>query len=204
MSDESIIPISDEQAKLGQEILKAGKDAGGYLAEIMGDLPKDLVSLLVGDRVKVWREERLAKLWARAKERLLEQGVAEPTPPNLKLAIPILTAAADEPREELQDLWARLLAASMNPNKAMQMRQAFADALQKLDPLDAKIMMYFHENGGAVKNNEKSKMAEKLGVSIDELLVSQRTLTEVGFVSDYNGMTTGLMPFGREFLRSVS
>jgi hypothetical protein len=62
MGDESLIPISDEQAKLGQELIKAASDAGGYLADILGDLPKDLLGLLIGDRVKAKRIERIEML----------------------------------------------------------------------------------------------------------------------------------------------
>ena len=204
MSDGVLIPITDEQAKLGQEIVHAARDAGGYLAGVLGDLPKDLVSLLVGDRVKIWRAERLAKLWENAKKRLNDAGVVDPSPPNLKLALPILIAAADENREELQDLWARLLAATMDPNKSQQVRLEFAEALRKLDPLDAKVMAYLSQNGGSFQNTEKTKIAGSLGISLDEFLVSQRNLTNVGFVSDYNTTSAGLMPFGREFLRSVS
>ena len=60
MSDDNLIPISDEQAKLGQQILRIGRDFGGYLADILSELPKDLVGLLAGNRVKVARAERLA------------------------------------------------------------------------------------------------------------------------------------------------
>lgn len=203
MNDLSLIPITDEQAKLGQEIVHAMRDTGGYVAELVGDLPKDLLGLL-GDKVKVLRAERLAKLWANAKKRLEDEGITQPDPPNLKLALPILIAAADENREELQDLWARLLAATMNPHKSRHFRQEFSSALQRFDPLDAKVMLYFSENGGALANSAKAKMVEALGISIDELLVSQRNLTNIGFVADYNGINTGLMPFGREFLRTVS
>jgi hypothetical protein len=51
MSDDSLIPISDEQAKLGQDLVKAVRDASSYFTDILGDLPKDLIGLLVGDRV---------------------------------------------------------------------------------------------------------------------------------------------------------
>ena len=115
MGDESLIPISDEQAKLGQELIKAARDGGGYFADILGDFPKDLFGLLVGDRVKAKRIERIEKLWRETRERLQDRGVADPEPPSLKYAIPILEAAADDENEELQDLWSRLLAPRWTP-----------------------------------------------------------------------------------------
>jgi len=39
MGDDSLIPISDEQAKLGQELVKAVRDTAGYFTDILGDTP---------------------------------------------------------------------------------------------------------------------------------------------------------------------
>jgi hypothetical protein len=41
MSD-NLIPISDEQAKLGQEIVKAFHGLGAFLAQALGSTPEDL------------------------------------------------------------------------------------------------------------------------------------------------------------------
>jgi hypothetical protein len=76
MGDESLIPISDEQAKLGQELVKAVRDSSGYFTDILGDLPKDLIGLLIGDRVKAKRIEKLTMLWRRTRERLEHRGIA--------------------------------------------------------------------------------------------------------------------------------
>lgn len=46
MGDDSLIPISDEQAKLGQELVKAVSDAAGYFMSISGDIPQDLIGYL--------------------------------------------------------------------------------------------------------------------------------------------------------------
>jgi hypothetical protein len=94
MGDNSLLPISDEQAILGQELVKALRDGSGYLTDILGDLPRDLIGYLIGDRVKAKRIERMAVLWQRTRERLRDRGT-DPEPPSLKYAIPILEAAAD-------------------------------------------------------------------------------------------------------------
>ena len=136
MGDDSLIPISDEQAKLGQELVKAVRDGSGYFTDILGDLPKDLIGYLIGDRVKAKRIERQAALWHRTRERLQDRGV-DPEPPSLKYAIPILEAAADEENDELQDLWSRLLAAAMDPKRRDAMRQSFIQTVKEMDPMDA-------------------------------------------------------------------
>src|SRR4051794_23394289 len=85
-----LIPISDEQAKLGQEVVRTVRDTGGYLADILGDAPKDLFGLLVGDKLKVRRAEHLAITWEKAKQLLRDQGIINPEPISPKLAIPML------------------------------------------------------------------------------------------------------------------
>ena len=203
MNENSMIPISDEQAKLGQEIVGAGRDLGRYATDILGDIPKDLVGILVGDKVKVRRAERLAELWQKAQKRLREQGVTEPESPGLNLALPILVAAADENREELQDLWARLLTASMNPNRSKLVRLGFAGALQKLDPLDARTLVWMRQHGGSAEGGNRNTMAIELECIRDEVDVSLKNLVKVDFVFELNTGMTALTAFGREFLRTV-
>jgi hypothetical protein len=91
MGDTSLIPISDEQAKLGQDLVNAVRDASGYFTNILGDIPKDLIGLLIGDRVKAKRIERIAVLWQRSRERLRDRGVGDREPPSLKLRDPDFT-----------------------------------------------------------------------------------------------------------------
>jgi hypothetical protein len=204
MGDNSLIPISDEQAKLLRDVVGLIRASGAYGADVLGDLPKDLVGLLAGDQIKAWRAERLAKLWREVKKRLKAQGVEQPEAPNPKLALPILAAAADETNEELQDLWERLLAAAMNPNRAKQVRLGFVEALRKLDPLDALVMMWMSRNGGGVTMEGRNKAAKDLNVSRDEVDVSVANLVKVEFAEELHaGAPTNLIPFGREFLRIV-
>ncbi len=212
---DSPIPISDEQAKLGQELVGAGRDAGGYIADILADIPKDLLGLLIGDKVKIKRVENFIKLWDKAKKRLTDQGIEEPAPANPKLVLPILAAAADENREDLQDLWARLLAAAMNPDQSKQGRLRFTDALKQLDPLDARVLIWLHGHAGRTDTDSQNTMARELRVSRDDVDVSVANLIKANFAgpagtsSFTNPMNVSavymiaLTPFGREFLRIV-
>ena len=85
MGDDSLIPISDEQAKLGQDVVKAASGLAGWFADILDDFPKDLFGLLVSDRVKAKRIERIEVLWRETQERLRDRGPVDPEPPSLKL-----------------------------------------------------------------------------------------------------------------------
>ena len=181
--DGSLIPISDEQAKLGQELVKAVRDASGYFTDILGDLPKDLIGYLIGDRVKAKRIERMAALWQRTRERLRDRGT-DPEPPSLKYAIPILEAAADEENEELQDLWSRLLAAAMDPNRRDAMRQSFIATVKRMDPIDVLVFKAVCDNGPAqFIPSAPDALASKFKCSRDDVTVSIEHLAELSCVS---------------------
>jgi hypothetical protein len=86
-------------------------------------------------------------IWQKTRERLRDRGI-EPESPSLKYAIPILEAAADEENNELQDLWSRLLAAAMDPNRRDAMRQSFIATVKQMD-LDVVVFKAIHENGSS-------------------------------------------------------
>ena len=199
MGDDSLIPISDEQAKLGQELVKAVRDGSGYFTDILGDLPKDLIGYLIGDRVKAKRIERQAALWHRTRERLQDRGV-DPEPPSLKYAIPILEAAADEENDELQDLWSRLLAAAMDPKRRDAMRQSFIQTVKEMDPMDAAVLKVIHENGGGKwVPNGRDAIATRLGCSHDEVIVSFQHLAKLDCISFTDSTGPRLQPYTKPF-----
>ena len=200
MGDNSLIPISDEQAKLGQELAKAVRDVSGYFIDILGDLPRDLVGLLIGDRVKAKRIEKVARLWQRTREHLQDRGIAEPEPPSLKYAIPILQAAADEENEELQDLWSRLLAAAMDPKRRDAMRQSFIQAVKQMDPMDALVLKAIHVNGNQTWNTSgRDVIASKLSCPISEVLVSFEHLAELNCISFQDSSGQRIQPYPKPF-----
>ena len=149
--------------------------------------------------------ENIAKMMSCAKERLETRGVKDTKPASLTLALPILRGAADESREELRDLWARLLAAAMDPSRQSYVRQGFAEAIQKMDPLDARVLN--HTRNRVIAPKDRDTISAELGISPDEFAVSLRNLTRIGTMIDPFSqnpeITLGseLAPFGREFLR---
>ncbi len=209
MSDNNLIPISDEQAKLGQELVKAVRDASGYFTDILGELPKDLIGLLIGDRVKAKRIERIETAWQRTRERLRDRGTNDPEPPSLKYAIPILQAAADEENEGLQDLWSRLLAAAMDPNRRDAVRQSFIQVVKKLDPIDVLVLRAVYENGTATWNtNGRDVIASKLKFALEEVIVSFEHLAELDCIrfQDDGGprIQPYMKPFGTLLMKAVN
>jgi hypothetical protein len=175
-----MLPITDEQAKLGQDIVKGLRNSGSYLADIFGDLPKNLLGLLVGDRVRARRIEKATILWEKTQERLRDWRVHEPDPPSLKFAIPILEAAVDEESEGLQDLWARLLATAMDPARRDEMRQAFVETVKQMDPIDALALEAIRKNGGEQwQPTGVQVVVASLSCSREEVIVSFQHLAKL-------------------------
>jgi Abortive infection alpha len=203
MGDGNLVPISDEQAKLGQEFIKAVSGLGGWFADILGDTPKDLVGYLIGDRVKVKRVERLAALWQSTCERLQDRGT-DPEPPSLKYAIPILEAAADEENEELQDLWSRLLAAAMDPNRRDAMRQSLIASVKQMDPIDVLVLKAVHNHPEEWHPGAADALAVLLKCSADEIVVSIDHLSELDCLPTSQYVQPHLKPFGKLLMKAVS
>lgn len=200
--DISVIPISDEQAKLGQEIVGALRGVGSFFKEALGSVPQDIIGYLGGDWLRIRRAENIVEMMNKAKKRLESWGIEDSEPASLTVAIPILQSAADESREEIQDIWARLLAAAMTPSRSRYLRQGFTEVIKKMDPLDALILL----EQGTEKTTDLAQTLKQLNVSSDQYVISLENLKELKICLSSGSDPTRyrLSPFGREFLRVIS
>jgi hypothetical protein len=79
MSDDGIlIPISDEQAKLGQEIINAFSGLGSFFKEALGSVPEDLIGYLGED----WLRFRRVRLRLRVRLPRCQVDHKSKKPPN--------------------------------------------------------------------------------------------------------------------------
>ena len=140
---------------------------------------------------------------SRAKDRLEAWRVETPISPSLSVAIPLLRDAADESRGEVQELWARLLAATMDPTRTNLVRQRFVPAVRLLDPPDTRVLTALLGRGGGVNQPERNVMATEVSMSRDEIDVSLTNVIRAELVFEPNTQEAALSPFGREFLRVV-
>ena len=143
-------------------------------------------------------------IWQRTRERLRDRGV-DPEPPSLKYAIPILEAAADEENDELKDLWSRLLAAAMDPNRRDTMRQSFLTAVKQMDPMDVLVLKAVRDNGQApLVPAAPDAIASKLTCSTDDVAVSIEHLVELGCIPTSYFASPRMKPFGTLLINVVS
>jgi hypothetical protein len=200
-----LVPISDAQAELFKEAVKALEGLGAFLKEILGTVPHDIVGLLGGDWLRVRRAENLARIIEKSKERLRARGVEPTEPASLSIVLPILVAAADESRDELQDIWAGLLAAAADPERAMFFRNQFIEVVKKMDPLDAALLQQLKKTQrDRVSDEQIKQLAGELKVSTDEIAVSLGNLTKLGLLIEQGTLFKAIGSFARAFLKTIS
>jgi hypothetical protein len=218
-----------EAAKAAGKVIDLTSSFGSFLGRMFGILPEDAVGLLVGDLLHHVRLRNCARLEQRTEEILRERGVSETVPLSPSVAIPLLEAAKDESRAELQELWARLLAAAMDPNRNSRVRQSFITIVRHLDPLDALLLKLYYEihSGSKGLSREPSEaftyymarqkedpsqravtfFSKRLAVSEDDIFVSHKNLTTLGLADTFSdpiaSIPTFISPTGRTFMRAI-
>ena len=206
----SIIPISDEQAKFGQEALK-------FIDRVLGEPLADAVGLLGGN----WLHERCIRqreaLRRRTEQILRDRDVEEVIEPSPNIAVALIAGAQVESRDELVDLWARLLANAMDP-KLSSIRREFIDAVKKMNPSDALVIRALKTGNFQVIKRLRpsqdstnitglSEIGREIGKIADEVEVSLMNLTEIGMfdqgtnVSGVDKSAWYLNVFARQFMR---
>jgi hypothetical protein len=181
MTDE--IEAFTEGSKAVQEVAKtAGKvidltsDLGAYLGKVVGGVPSDLVGLLGGDYVGQLRIRNLDKC-VRKTKKIIEERNTETEPVSLTIAVPILKAAENESREELQNLWARLLANAMDSKRSATVRLEFIQIIQQLNPLDAMILDHLNQTDRSAVINTRDVLMSRYQLPESTVIVSLQHLT---------------------------
>jgi hypothetical protein len=174
----------EASAKFGTRFLDSTDKAGSFAVGIIGRLPHNLVGI-VDDWVLHQRVRRWAELQADTKRILDERGIKEPYAEiSPSIAVPLLEAAVDETREHLKQLWAKLLAAALDPKRNNLVRPSLIAILKQMDPTDALVMEQVDKNpSGNWTPNGRDAMVGALKVSQDEILVSFDNLTKLGCVA---------------------
>jgi hypothetical protein len=207
------IPVTDEQAKAVQKLAEFGTtvvEETGQLARcvgnVLGTVPEDAVGLVIGDPLRFVRTAIALKYDEWIARLLRDRGVT-PQPVSPSIAIPLLRAAYDESRPELQELWAQLIAAAMDPQRCNRVRRSFIDTVQRLDPLDALVLKKLCETPERPQPNIRDFLAATLSVSAREIEVSALNLGDLKCV---HNITIGaydnfaITSYGSELVRACS
>jgi hypothetical protein len=211
---QAVAKAAEESAKTAGQALEIVHDTGGYLRQMIDEVPTDLVGVLGG----AWLHERHIRirdaLRCRTEQLIRERNVEEIIELSPNQATELLTAAQDESREELAELWARLLANAMDSNMNT-VRHSFIEAVKKMDSMDAIVLQYiFEEKMTVVRRGRAPEPIENQTTGIenisraidrgsDEVEVSLRHLKDLSFFDEIQGNNAWYVnATSREFMRA--
>ena len=210
----SAVGVTDEQAKaihsvatLGTTVVTEGSQLVRYMGRVLGTAPQDAVGLVLGDPLRFVRTAIAAQYDVLLTKILNRRKVTETQPVSPSLAIPLLRAAYDESRPELQELWASLIASAMDSTRSGRIRLSFTETLKRFDPLDALVLKARNERPEELKPNVTAFLAEVLSQSLEEVQISVENLKVLNCVgSSTAGYTPNffLTNYGRGLLRACS
>lgn len=138
-----------ETAKLGNQSVKTTEKILTFIAKVFNE-PAIEAAGIATDWLKVFRWKRLVVYSDQVNAILTQRGVKETQSVPPKLALPILENATLEEDDELQALWATLMANAMDPSFKTELRMAYIDIIKSLNPLDVRLLKTFYE---ALKEN---------------------------------------------------
>jgi abortive infection alpha-like protein len=143
-----------------------------------------------------WYARRVTQ---KLRERNLRDEQLKAVSPNI--AIPLLEAAQDETGDELREVWARLLANAMDPNRSSRVRLEFIETLKQFNPPDALLLNELVTTPN-MSPNSRDFLVNRLHLSRDEVVVSSQHLTKLGCieVSTTDRGNYGVLPYGKLLL----
>ncbi len=163
------------------------------------------MGLVLGDPLRLVRTVIAAQYDVLLDAILKRRNVSKTEPVSPSVAIPLLQAAYDENRPELQELWAELIATALDPARSKNLRLSFVSSLKQLDPLDALVLRWVNgKGGGAATVTVRNGIMREFDLSSDEVAVSFENLSKAGFLGKVTASESAMSAFGREFIRVVS
>ena len=122
-----------------------------FAIAVFGDASKNFGSL-VADQIGYWRLRNLLRISVKWEEELKAKGLS-PRSENLRHlsfseAFRITEAASLEEEDEIQLMWASLIAALHDPAENLDLKKYLIDILKSLEPPDAALIMVLHAWNG--------------------------------------------------------
>ncbi|MGM4886301.1 Abi-alpha family protein [Tardiphaga sp. 11_C7_N12_6] len=192
-----------EVAPYSEAITETSKTVGKAidLVRDFGQPVANAYGLVIGDRIESWRERNLDAMTRRTQDILRERELLEAAPVAEAIAIPLLKAAEGEPRAEMLELWATLLANAMDPARRNEVRKEFIAVVRDFHPTDAVVLKKMADlyrldfvQPAALRDTD---------ISETSVSVSLRNLYMKGCVEESNAHYK-IAPFGIELVRACS
>src|SRR4051794_16792901 len=173
---------------------------GRFVDNTFGNAIKNGLGL-IGDRLAYYRFERAIELQRKVEERLKAKGVHSRKYVPVSFGFPIIEKATIEEDDNLQQLWANLLANSADPKYTGKITRNFISILADIEPIDARILDLVVRGYVELSDEQKSstlfvlgKMSENTGITLSDCENSVRNLMRLGLLKP--GTVQGSLKFG--------
>ncbi len=193
-----------KQAKDLAEAANISVDAvaklGTFVDNTFGNAIKNGLGL-IGDKLAYYRLERAIDLQHKVEEKLKAKGVNAKKYVPVSFGLPIFEKATVEEDNNIQQLWANLLANSMDPNYSSKITRNFVSILADVEAIDARILNMVVREFEAMQPDQRAKslfvltkLQANLGIPLEECENSVRNLMRLGLLKA--GTVQGGMTFG--------
>ena len=190
--------------ELGNEVVKSSLEI--VLRPVAG-VVDNAIGRWGGDYLEEVRKRHREKLRRKTEEILRSRSVDSPEHVSPSILLPLLEYAQDESRDELLELWAKLLAAAADPARARGYRREFVDIVRRLEPLDVLVLPILAD-GAELAPSRREVIASRLSARQDDVVLSFRNLHKLELTSPEEGINPRsqpyLLPLGRQLLALVS
>lgn len=187
-----------------KELIRTGMEV---VLRPVTEVAENAIGLLGGDWLSDKRERNRKRLKSKTDNILRNRRVEQPIEPPPSIILPLLKEAQEESRETLVDIWAKLVAAAMDPGRINSYRRVYVEIARQLDAIDA-IVLPVLSAPGPLDPSRREFVTGKLGIGVDATVISFQNLERLGLISNGDGLNPKTMPFltslGREFLALVS
>ena len=174
----------------------------GKMLEPVTDAVSTVFGIIGVDYLKEIRLRNRDAFARKTKKIFLDRNTKGAAPPPPSILLPLISAAENEGRDELLDIWARLMAAASDPARLGQFRRDYIEIAKQLEPIDAATLQIIRGMQGSYEPGRLSAIANKLSVSQDQVLVSFRKLISLGLTTSHptNQYHPDLEALGRQFM----
>ena len=187
-----------EKWKAIQKAIPLTNRIGNFIGTIISPAAIGLGGLL-GDEMKAWRAgnlERIAHKWSRKRKRRgIHPEIIKQLP--FRETVAVIDAASKEDDDDVQELWARLIANATNIDAQVEIKKMHIDLIKSLNGLEACILraiFAWHDNDFTdqiMRKKWKAAMRRWPKLSSNQLRVSMQNLPRLVSESESHRLRYG-------------
>lgn len=139
------IEIKADVTKPIEQITDTTVGAANFIGKVLG-APIEVAGAIVSDQLKHWRAANLERLHAKWLKKLNDRGISPDAANKLSfdIGVPLLEAAAMEQNEDVQELWAGLLASGTTPDGNQTIKRIHIEILRAISTIEARVLKYLY------------------------------------------------------------